>query len=375
MGKTISSGMRTHIGQQTTTLALCWRVKRQDGQEFYFTNSDKDIEYQDAVLGDTAARTYKARTGFTASAIKNSSDYSVNNLEVNSIFDSADISETDLRAGLFDGAEVRIFAVNYNDLTLGDVKLLRGSLGEVLVTDKGFFSTELRDLLQLASQNLGELYSPECRADLGDDRCKVPINPPVLGRTQAVTVGQFYRVPTLSPLGNNSFDYENRIYRVVTAGTTAGVQPTYDKTVGQNTTDGTAVLQAEESWTRSIIVSEVTNERIFKVTQLSPVSGGPRGGFPNNWFKFGAVTWETGNNAGTSMEVKSFTADPSSQTIELFLPLRFPVVVGHIANIYPGCGKRFTEFCVNKFANAVNFRGEPHLPGSDYLATYPDAKT
>ncbi|HEX4761585.1 MAG TPA: DUF2163 domain-containing protein [Sphingomicrobium sp.] len=35
-----------------------------------------------------------------------------------------------------------------------------------------------------------------------------------------------------------------------------------------------------------------------------------------------------------------------------------------------GCDKRFAT-CVERFANAANFRGEPHLPGADLLTRYP----
>lgn len=35
-----------------------------------------------------------------------------------------------------------------------------------------------------------------------------------------------------------------------------------------------------------------------------------------------------------------------------------------------GCDKRFST-CVGRFANAANFRGEPHLPGNDLLVRYP----
>jgi uncharacterized phage protein (TIGR02218 family) len=37
-----------------------------------------------------------------------------------------------------------------------------------------------------------------------------------------------------------------------------------------------------------------------------------------------------------------------------------------------GCDKRFTT-CVSRFDNAINFRGEPHLPGNDLLTRYPGA--
>ena len=37
-----------------------------------------------------------------------------------------------------------------------------------------------------------------------------------------------------------------------------------------------------------------------------------------------------------------------------------------------GCDKRF-ETCRARFSNAINFRGEPHLPGNDLLTRYPGA--
>ena len=37
-----------------------------------------------------------------------------------------------------------------------------------------------------------------------------------------------------------------------------------------------------------------------------------------------------------------------------------------------GCNKNFAT-CRDRFANAVNFRGEPYLPGNDLLTRYPGA--
>ncbi len=36
------------------------------------------------------------------------------------------------------------------------------------------------------------------------------------------------------------------------------------------------------------------------------------------------------------------------------------------------CDKRLAT-CCERFANAANFRGEPHLPGNDLLTRYPGA--
>ena len=35
-----------------------------------------------------------------------------------------------------------------------------------------------------------------------------------------------------------------------------------------------------------------------------------------------------------------------------------------------GCDKRFAT-CHNRFNNAVNFRGFPHIPGNDFVIRYP----
>jgi len=48
------------------------------------------------------------------------------------------------------------------------------------------------------------------------------------------------------------------------------------------------------------------------------------------------------------------------------------VETGCVVELREGCDKRF-DTCVSRFANAVNFRGEPHLPGNDLLTRYPGA--
>lgn len=49
---------------------------------------------------------------------------------------------------------------------------------------------------------------------------------------------------------------------------------------------------------------------------------------------------------------------------------RAPVEAGCRVELREGCDKRF-QTCVERFGNAINFRGEPHLPGNDLLTRYP----
>lgn len=50
----------------------------------------------------------------------------------------------------------------------------------------------------------------------------------------------------------------------------------------------------------------------------------------------------------------------------------FAMPAGVRVRLTEGCDKRF-ETCRSRFANSVNFRGEPHLPGNDLLTRYPGA--
>jgi hypothetical protein len=43
--KTISSGMSSHLSEEVTTLCTCWKIVRQDGQVFGFTDHDMDLTF------------------------------------------------------------------------------------------------------------------------------------------------------------------------------------------------------------------------------------------------------------------------------------------------------------------------------------------
>jgi uncharacterized phage protein (TIGR02218 family) len=166
--KARSAGLITHQGQGTTTLAWCWKVTRKDVQVFGFTSVDKDL------LIDGV--TYVAATGFTPSAIDGRADLSVPNLDVVGLLDSASLTESDLLAGVWDGADVEIFEVNYSDLTQGAMTLRTGTIGNVSA-GRTSFSAELRGLAQSLQQGVGEVFTTACPANLGDARCTVDLGP------------------------------------------------------------------------------------------------------------------------------------------------------------------------------------------------------
>jgi uncharacterized phage protein (TIGR02218 family) len=76
----------------------------------------------------------------------------------------------------------------------------------------------------------------------------------------------------------------------------------------------------------------------------------------------GLLTWLSGENAGISIEVKS--SQPGQ--LMLVLPAAYLPQVGDSYRLVEGCNKRF-DTCKTRFGNAVNFRGEPHVPGLDKM--------
>ncbi len=110
-------------------------------------------------------------------------------------------------------------------------------------------------------------------------------------------------------------------------------------------------------------VSAVTDNRIFEVSGL--------GGFANQWFSRGKLSWTGGANAGRAGEVKIHGLSAGVVTIELWQAMSEAVLMNDTFDITAGCDKSF-ETCKAKFSNAINFRGFPHMPGNDFVVSYPN---
>ena len=159
---TTSAALARHLGRRCTSMATLWRVQRTDARVYGFTSLDEDIVF-DGIR-------YVAGSGISPSAISTKAGLQVDNLEAGGFLDSDAITETDLRLGLWDHAELRIFQVNYADLSAGALKLRRGWLGEVTLKDQKY-TAEVRGLTAALNAVVGELMSPACMAELGDARC------------------------------------------------------------------------------------------------------------------------------------------------------------------------------------------------------------
>jgi uncharacterized phage protein (TIGR02218 family) len=100
----------------------------------------------------------------------------------------------------------------------------------------------------------------------------------------------------------------------------------------------------------------------------------PMGSFAPRWFERGRLFVLSGDGAGLEGVIKHDRPDTRGQrVIELWEPIRALVAPGDAIRLEAGCDKRI-ETCRGKFANQVNFRGFPFVPGEDWLVAIPAAQ-
>lgn len=271
--------MPDFLERDLATIALCWRLERRDGVTLGFTTHDRDLEREGLV--------YRAAPGMLPSAISVSDGFDADSVDIKGALTGDAIKAADLAAGCWDGATVRIFMVDW-EAPEGDVfPVARGELGEVSVKGAAF-EAELRGPTALLDAPVVEQTSPECRAALGDRRCRVDM----AGR--------------------------RRLTRIA------------------------AIVAAD------VVEVEAT------------AAGNAHGG--------GRLRWIGGANSG----LESAILRAEDERMILHEPPPAPPAIGDLVEIEEGCDKMLAT-CSERFGNAVNFRGEPHLPGVDLLTRYPGA--
>lgn len=109
-------------------------------------------------------------------------------------------------------------------------------------------------------------------------------------------------------------------------------------------------------------VSAVASVSSFRATGLDA--------FADGWFTGGRLTFTAGANAGQAVEIKTHRLIGGVVTLDLWQAMPEAIASGDGFVVTAGCDKRFTT-CAAKFANAVAFRGFPHIPGNDFIVRYP----
>ena len=126
--------------------------------------------------------------------------------------------------------------------------------------------------------------------------------------------------------------------------------------------DARCGVNLNQSAYRGVATVTAVRENSFDVSGLS--------GFADDWFTRGVLSWSAGPNVGRSLAVKRHRAFAASSRIDFWQAPKFVVAPGEQIIVNVGCDKQFAT-CKAKFANQTNFRGFPHIPGNDFVLSYP----
>ena len=280
-----SAELKAHLASASTTVARAFAVTRGDGLVMGFTDHDRDLAFEGI--------NFRADTGLTAKALQMGTGLAVDNSEAIGALRSDAITEEDILAGRYDGAEVRAWLVNWVDVSERALQF-RGSLGEI-TRSGGAFSAELRGLSERLNQPQGRIYHARCSAVLGDAHCRFNPNQPGYADERAAEI--------------------------------------------------------------------IEGARVFRFANFA--------GFEDRFFEKGRFRVLTGPAAGLVGMIKNDRVTSATlRTVELWQALGISPAPGDMVRIEAGCDKR-EDTCRLKFANLVNFRGFPDIPGEDWLMAYP----
>ncbi|WP_279357852.1 DUF2163 domain-containing protein [Methylobacterium indicum] len=281
--RTLSPSLAAHLASGVTTLCQCWIVTRSDGLRLGFTDHDEDL----VVDGVTCS----AESGATGTAVEQGTGLAADSLEIVGALTSGRLAESELARGLFDGAAVAVWRVDWAS-PADRVLVLSGTVGEVSRGPTAF-TAEVRGLADRLNQPRGRVYQRSCDALLGDARC-----------------------------GINA---------------------------------GAAAIRGAGT------VATVRSARSVTASGLSA--------YVSRWFEAGRLVWTSGANAGAAVEVRAHGLSGGLASLDLWEPMPAPINPGDTFQVVAGCDKSLAS-CRDKFANVLNFRGFPDLPGNDYAVAY-----
>lgn len=309
--KSVSAEFLADLRSEVTSLAFLCRIVRRDGFVVGLTDHDAALEFLGTV--------YYPAGSDAVSVIQATAALEPDNADIEAAFMNGLIERRDLLAGLYDGARVECWLVNYDDLSRS-MRLPTGIAGEITVKDYQA-SIEILSLKQKLNAPIGEITTPGCRAELGDARCKVD---PVFYTEHGVV---------LEADGKFKFAAE-----LVERHTAANHQLLW--------------MDQESDW--------FTKGKVTWMANLDETFSNPTDGEQLN--------------SGMAMEVQKYLyADwPGIGLTPVFIlaqSMPFEIQAGDTFLVRAGCLKS-RDVCKQKFDNVVNFRGEPDVPGADAAGQY-----
>ena len=164
--KDADPGIAGKFANAVTTLSEITEIRSVvSGSVWRWTSHDRDLT--------VGGNVYTSAPGVERSAILTRADLSVPSVELRALEHAIEAEIID--RGWVDNANITISVVDSEAPSGGTMVIFSGTLGQVQRTREGY-EVEGRGQAQRLSQQIGEFYSRECRADLGDARCRVDLS-------------------------------------------------------------------------------------------------------------------------------------------------------------------------------------------------------
>jgi len=159
----IPDEMAARIESGAAGLCHVWRLERTDGTATGFTDHDRDLTVDGVVC--------RSASGWTAGAAESAVGLAAGSASAAGVLDDVAITEADVTAGLFDGARVELWRVDWAQPDL-KVRLWSGTLARIRRESEAFVA-ELEGPLAKLERVVGRTYGRMCDARLGDARCGI----------------------------------------------------------------------------------------------------------------------------------------------------------------------------------------------------------
>ena len=115
----------------------------------------------------------------------------------------------------------------------------------------------------------------------------------------------------------------------------------------------------------------VTEATVLEVSDVGRVTLAMSDTFEAGWFQRGRLDVLDGDGAGLWAVLKrDVLFDDGTRAVDLWEPLRVPLLAGNRVRLVVGCDKRF-ETCRAKFDNLLNYQGFPDIPQEEWVMVHP----
>ncbi len=159
----IPEEMAARIESGAATLCHVWVLSRTDGMRLGFTDHDRDLEIEGVRC--------RAASGWTRGAAEAGAGLAAGTASIAGGLDDAAITEADVAAGRYDGAQVALWRVDWARPDLR-VRLWGGRLARIRREGIGF-TAELEGPLAALERVTGRTCGRDCDAMLFDARCRL----------------------------------------------------------------------------------------------------------------------------------------------------------------------------------------------------------